>query len=93
MCKYNFEFIQTILPQNPFKTLSNPLPYPLFHRRGEQLYLLGLTPHTFLSHTARSFTKLNFAFSSPPHPSPLLKERGIKLFLLPWEKVRMRGVT
>ena len=34
-----------------------------------------INPSPSLSHTARSFTKLNFAFSSPPHPSPLLKER------------------
>ena len=41
-----------------------------------QIFLLSkINPSPNLSHTARSFTKLNFAFSLPPHPSPLLKER------------------
>ena len=36
-----------------------------------QIFLLPkINPSPNLSHTARSFTKLNFAFSLPPHPSP-----------------------
>mgnify|MGYP004460477739 CR=1 FL=1 len=43
-------------------------PSPQSSPQGEEEKIL-------IGHTARSFTKLNFAFSSPPHPSPLLKER------------------
>ena len=56
----------------------NPSPQFLVIRHAVSDNGLGrkiFNPSPNLSLTARSFTKLNFAFSSPPHPSPLLKER------------------
>ena len=36
---------------------------------------------------------ITVAFSLPPHPCPLLKERGNVVFLLLGEKGRMRGLS
>ena len=63
----------------PFRvTQLIPSPHPSPSRGEGEEYL---TPHLnplpkerkkkiLIIHTARSFTQLNFAFSSPPHPSP-----------------------
>ena len=59
-----------------------------------QIFLLSkINPSPNLSHTARSFTKLNFAFSSPPHPSPLLKERENAVGSASVPKERRKGFS
>ena len=61
----------TPLPQGAREKNIFLLTSILSPRRGRQI---------LISRTVRSFTKLNFAFSPPPHPSPLLKERGNAVF-------------